>query len=643
MDILLNYNSDRLNGFSLVSKFEQLKGLTWGSISSSFSFLCGTLCVLRNGLWRVLVYKDNPDIDQFLFHQLVDIDEVSYGMPMRVAITDVTNKILCVLNNYTNHVLVYNFDEFEHFQLVQTITVPHNGPNVNSERITMYENFMCVSDYTYDDGSGHIGIVFIYLWDPVSQNYSLSDQLVCPLVGDFGFGFDVSLKETTLFVGAPYCTTAVSKDGRVLVYNYNLGVWNLSTNISGPAFVNGYFGWSVSCNIETISPTPIYRAVIGNPGANSAQGQALFYNSLNKETWTLNTTMQAPLAYRQNGNQFGSSVCIYRSSAGIGAGEELGGQGALYVYNYNGVNWALGVKDDLTPARYTQVGATQYGEFIANTQDNIGMTFYDLGRPSFVIINKNVLGTWKSFTILVAEKLYVKYTVDQSFYHLASGNQTIKFRLESPITGNFRVILDMENALMTIGPQNNKIYFVENGIYKMATLAYGNYTGDGLAAYVQTKMNAISIWANNYTILYNSVSNKFTVQALNPFAFGSNLTNSLNDSCQVKTMGFYDNNDSTVHILYASDIEASLSAPEQIGVNILEGYPVIPARNNCIFAETGLRANLVGGRYVITKEDDFRIHIPQKTSQLTFVFPDINGGVFLRVNTNDITARLTAV
>jgi hypothetical protein len=303
----------------------------------------------------------------------------------------------------------------------------------------------------------------------------------------------------------------------------------------------------------------------------------------------------------------------------------------------------LAVKVGGGDARFTQAGATAYGKYVAMGQSVAGSMYLTGDKPSMDVFTQSTINQWGNFNFLVADKMFIKNTIDHSFYHLASGNQTIKFKLESPISGNYKVQLDMENALMTIGPQNYKVYFNENNVAKIAILKYGNFTGAGLAAYIQERMNLITDTVDNYDISYNAVSNMFIVNARSPFTWGSSDPASLVDSCQNKTLGFYDNTNSIVHIQYASDIAASLDAPLQIGVNILEGYPVIPCRNNCVFSEHGMRANLISGRYKILASDNMYIHIPKKVSELTFVFPFLDGGAFLRVNTNDIIARLTAV
>jgi len=257
---------------------------------------------------------------------------------------------------------------------------------------------------------------------------------------------------------------------------------------------------------------------------------------------------------------------------------------------------------------------------------------------------------WTEFTFMYHNNLYLKQTVDKSFYHLASGNQTVIFKLETPIVGKYKVTLQIANALETIGPQNDKVYFVENGIYKVAELTHGTYTGGTLASHVQGRMNALSTWPGNYYMEYNVGANKFVVTAVYPFAFGSNDPNSLIDACQNKTMGFYDNHNSVVHIIYASDIEASLPAPERIGVNILESFAIIPIRNNCIFAELGMIANLdqdplslTYNHYVILDADNQIVKFPKKVTEMSFVFPCIDGGAFLNINTNDLQVRLLNV
>ena len=220
---------------------------------------------------------------------------------------------------------------------------------------------------------------------------------------------------------------------------------------------------------------------------------------------------------------------------------------------------------------------------------------------------------------------------------------SLKFKLETPLVGSYNVSIRVKNALTTIGLQNDTIYFVENGIYKSVQLKRDNFTGNTLATYVEERMNSISIWANNYTVTYDNISNKFVVMSKNPFMFGSDNPDSLKNSCQNKIMGFYDNNNSIGHTLFVSDTVANLNPPTYIGVNILEAYATIPNRNNNVFSETCMRARLSGDYYIIELSDDMNINVPKPTRVLTVVFPDLDGGTFMYINTNDIELALNAI
>lgn len=641
MDLLLDYRKDRNNGVSTISNIAEQNGISWGEPGMTDKFLIVPMTVNYADQWKIFSYKYQIDVNKWVFHQVFDAPTTSSGAYLRVAISsNTTTPRVAILNNTTHQVHIYTLDEFEVWQLTQNIDLLYNlGPNFYSERIAADGQYLVVSDWNQSFGMS-IGAAYIYQWDATANGYLLVSTIGNPTASPIRYGEGLAIRDegtsVTIFVGAPeFNGLSGDADGRVYIYNGSGLLWPLLTVLDGENCVKGYFGWHLSAYM-TLGTN---RLLIGARGYNLASGRVYFYHQLGG-IWTLNTTLDAPLAYQGPDNQFGSYVSIWDDQATVSAGDELANQGAVYVHKFDGANWVIDtLTDGINPARFTRAGVTNYGLFACQAPQTV---FTIIQNNDAIFLSRSAPG-WQDLIFMYHDNLYIKETIDKSFYHLASGNQTVVFKLETPIVGKYRIVLSIDNELETIGPQNDKMYFVENNVYKVASLVHGNYVdGNALAAHVQERMNVTSAGSNTYSVTYIGASNKFVVSAIFPFCFGSNDPNSLKDSCQNKTMGFYDNHNSMIHILYASDIEASLGSPSQIGVNILEAYAAVPVRNNSIFAELGLIANLdiLDNKYKIIESDQSSVHFPKKVNQLSFTFPCVDGGALLNINTNNLQVRL---
>lgn len=637
MDLLLDYRKDRNNGLSVIRDFTYQTGKSWGQPSMVYGRLTVPLSVGIESVWKIFSYVYNYDVDNWVFHQIFDVPSGSPGTFIRSA---VSTNILGVLNNVSNQVHFYRLDEFGQWYLHQTTDLPHEETAYYSKRISAYDNYIAISDWAKEYGSS-AGVVWIYMWHSVTNSFTLVKTIGNPGNSTDRFGEGLSINNGVIFIGAPrYNGLSGDGDGRVYVYIGGGDVWTYKEDINGENCVNGYFGWSLSSYVDG----PKARLMVGARGYDNASGRVYFYHRDIDGNWGPNPVnyLDAPAPYKANENEFGYIVSIWNDQASISAGNELINQGAVYVSKWNGAAWVIDTTEGgVNPARFTEPGATNYGLFICQSQTTV---FTVIQYSNSLFLNKRPTG-WNPFIFMYIDNIYLKQTVDESFYHLATGNKTVVFKLTTPISGKFKVSLELANALATIGPQNDKVYFVENGNYKIAELTHGTYTGETLASHVRSRMNSVSTWPSNYFVEYNDTSNKFVVNSTYPFAFGSSDPNSLIDSCQNKTLGFYDNNNSIVHIIYASDVEAQLTSPTQIGVKIIEGYPVIPVRNNSIFAEIGMLANLdtQTNNYKILQDDNQIIRIPKKVDSLSFAFTCIDGGALLEINTNDLQVRLQSV
>lgn len=114
-----------------------------------------------------------------------------------------------------------------------------------------------------------------------------------------------------------------------------------------------------------------------------------------------------------------------------------------------------------------------------------------------------------------------------------------KIELPRPIGGKWRIThVVMPNSFYNIGPNNNKIYFDEDGSTVLtATITSGMYTSGTIAAAVKTAMEAAG--AETYTVTLSSTTNKLTIASTGNVGFwwGTYTDNSASEQ-----LGFSDEN-----------------------------------------------------------------------------------------------------
>jgi hypothetical protein len=633
MDIILDYRKDRNNGISTITSLDLQQLGDYGEPVMTNQYMLVPIKLSGTHFWKIYSYKYNSDVDNWVSHQLLDDEFDSAGGPIRTAMSFTTTftspLTMCILNNENSKCYIYRLDEFLRWYLMQTLDIPtYAGTNYYSKRVALDSDYLAISDWKYGNG-----ILCIYMYNGVTGLYELQKTITSP-TSNTRFGIALHMRGTMIAVGDPYVQTVFPKDGKVYIYEGAVSTWVLTGFLIGAAGLNAYFGQS----LQLYSSGGTTRLLVGAPGMNNARGTAYFYHR-SGIIWSLNTTMTAPLIYQADDNQFGSYVSIWEDQAAISAGNELLGQGAVYVHKYSGGVWSIDtLSDGVNPARFTHTGIPSYGVYICQTPQTV-FTFNQGNNAYF--LSRRPLG-YTEFTFIYHTDLYVKKTKDESFFHLASGNQTITFKLETPIQGKYKIQLNMANNIQTVGPHNDTLYFSIDGGYYSAKIEHGNYTGADLATHIMTRLLDIYPTAL-FFVRYNAGPQKFEVITIMPFAFGSNDNASFRNSAQDKLMGMYNNDYYMIHGIYASDRRTTLATPTRIGVLLREGVPETPVRNNSIFAEIGLLAELdvSDNRFKITTDMNNIFIIPQKTRELTFSFPCIDGGQPLDINTNDIYVRLT--
>ncbi len=173
------------------------------------------------------------------------------------------------------------------------------------------------------------------------------------------FGSAIAYSGDYLFVGSPWDNTNGTQAGLVTIYQKNGSNWT-STDIV-PTDIQSYdrFGNSID----------IYGnwAIIGasfNNDSGSYAGAAYFYH-FNGTEWQYHSKIYANDASADD--YFGCDVAIEGTTAVIGAYYNAEGNGAAYVFDFDGTDWNQTVK--LMPADQSDLNS--YGHSVDISGDNI--------------------------------------------------------------------------------------------------------------------------------------------------------------------------------------------------------------------------------------------------------------------------------
>ena len=183
-------------------------------------------------------------------------------------------------------------------------------------------------------GADLLGAVYVFqqsggTWAQ-SQKLTGSDEGV----GDI-FGYSVAIQGSTAFIGS-YGNNGYQ--GAVYVFTESGGTWTETQKLTADdGLPNTYFGYAIAVSGSTL----IVGAWGTNPNGDDTRGAAYVFTESNG-TWS-----QAQELVADDGapfDKFGHSVAIDGAHTVIGADGVANAQGAVYVFDESGGNWAQSQK-----------------------------------------------------------------------------------------------------------------------------------------------------------------------------------------------------------------------------------------------------------------------------------------------------------
>ena len=195
------------------------------------------------------------------------------------------------------------------------------------------------------------------------------------------------------------------------------------------------------------------------------------------------------------------------------------------------------------------------------------------------------------------------------------------FTLDHRIKGVWQLIsFCCTNNIYNVTENNSKIYFKENGIDLVGTLATGYYDMNDLETNISTAMNAVS--AGTITVTVDGNTNKYTINdTLNyHFTFGTNTANSARKLVGMNAI------DGSNAMSQTSDAPIDLNRIKNIFINVNEND------DRDVFGSSYFSSSLVingcqdfGEKMRYINRDNFDQFIKVKnTKRIELAFHDIN-------------------
>ncbi|MCT4622781.1 MAG: T9SS type A sorting domain-containing protein [Schleiferiaceae bacterium] len=292
--------------------------------------------------------------NQWVKKQIINIESAHGSKPNSVALYKNVAVIGCIddntdadsLNPVTSagsaYIYLFKNDRWEYHQKIVSSN-RGNGHYFGSE-ISIHESTIAVGEHRRKAAGGiPEGAVHLYKQDG-NGYWSFSQKITPPLnPEERGFGLEVELKDTLLFVGAP-----LEQDGgAVYFYTFNNGNWNLKQIIYDNS-LSGHENYALSISHQQDF------LVVGAPkhdnpaGGNSTHlSGAVYLYRFENSTWVFKQKLTA--SDMSEGAYFGFSHTIKDNAIAIGSHLNHTGQnnsdsiyrsGGAYIFTYNNGTWS---------------------------------------------------------------------------------------------------------------------------------------------------------------------------------------------------------------------------------------------------------------------------------------------------------------
>ncbi len=208
--------------------------------------------------------------------------------------------------------------------------------------VSLFGDRLLVGAFKDDDNGADSGSAYVFDFDGI--NWIQSTKILAPISSaEDQFGFSVSIDNNMAIVGAPFDGDLGNGSGSVYFYNLNGNTWSLDSKQFAADTSGGHqFGRAVSILNN--------RAIIGAVSArnnSSASSGAAYVFEYDGSNWIETAKLLA--LDGASSDLFGLSIELQENRVIIGAeGDDINSSnrdsGAAYVFDYDGTNWSQTTK-----------------------------------------------------------------------------------------------------------------------------------------------------------------------------------------------------------------------------------------------------------------------------------------------------------
>ena len=208
-------------------------------------------------------------------------------------------------------------------------------------------------------GADTTGAAYIFTHDPSDGTWSTGagDKLQPTVTDDETFGASVAISGDTALVSAPGADGGSTDEGRVVVFDDDAPWAESQVLVSSTPASENQFGFAVDLDGDV--------AVVGSPG--DGGGAAHIFTRAGTFTETVRFEPNDGPA-----DLFGWNVAVSGNYVAVGAPAASTGEGAVYMYTFNGGNWE---SDGIVQAD-TPITSSEFGSGVAFEGDYLVVGAY---------------------------------------------------------------------------------------------------------------------------------------------------------------------------------------------------------------------------------------------------------------------------
>ncbi|MGL2963524.1 T9SS type A sorting domain-containing protein [Flavobacterium sp. RSB2_4_14] len=312
--------------------------------------------------------------------------------------------------------------------LFSQITLTSFSPNINhssfGKALDAYGNDMVISatnGMNFMDGNN----VFVFKKNGSIINQETFFTTPSDGIASDGFGNTVSIDNDFIAVGSPFHDEVSSNAGAVYLYRKVANSWQFIQKITAfDGIADDYFGYDVKVYNNQLFVTAIDDEPTGQPTA--LNNGAVYVYNFNGLNWVFFQKITLGASYK-----FGGKIKISNNSLAISSGSTFAPLINIHTYNFNGSNWNY--SNSLNP---TSTAEQYISDF--NLDNNQLFVLLSTGLNANVIIYEAGSNIWNLSSTLTnvnqGDNIATTFVVKNDMMFIGSGAYILQMTRKSPLS-----------------------------------------------------------------------------------------------------------------------------------------------------------------------------------------------------------------